>query len=205
MDKDAEDLIENYNDEIDIEFVSENTVAAASEVVSQAKKTRTRKKKVYGKPPCAPKQTTVSEAIIFGNKKKRSKWWAYFEESDKIDFANCRYCHKNIGCGSDNGTTPLKNHISSCKEYPANMDKRQKILDLESKTRVSDDGSVETVTVPSLWEFNSEAIREALVRMLFTDELPFSFVEREGFRAFLKVINPHFPVISRSTLTRDKM
>lgn len=203
MDKNKRILVDDENDNIDSEFVSENEVPAASEVVTKAKKTQTRKKKKEGKPPCAPKQSTVSEAPIFANKKKRSQWWQYYEESNIVDFAKCRYCHTNIGCASGNGTTPLKNHINSCKEFPANMDKKQKILDLESRTRVSDDGSVETVTVPRLWEFNPEAIREALVRMLMIDELPFSFVEREGFRAFLKVINPHFSVISRSTVTRD--
>lgn len=39
--------------------------------------------------------------------------------------------------------------------------------------------------------------------MLIVDELPFSFVEQEGFRAFCKVINPHFILPSRWTATRD--
>ncbi|MFS7973392.1 putative Zinc finger BED domain-containing protein [Helianthus anomalus] len=52
-------------------------------------------------------------------------------------------------------------------------------------------------------EFNQEVIRKALVNLLIVDELPCSFVEREGFREFCKVVNPHFIVPSRATVTRD--
>lgn len=73
----------------------------------------------------------------------------------------------------------------------------------ESKTNVNDGGSVETITIPKLWEFNQDVIRKALAKMLIVDELPFSFVEREGFREFMKVVNPHFLIPSRSTSTKD--
>ncbi|KAL4566088.1 hypothetical protein LXL04_030198 [Taraxacum kok-saghyz] len=67
----------------------------------------------------------------------------------------------------------------------------------------NDDGSIETMSIPRLWEFNQDVIRKALSYMLIVDELPFSFVEREGFRKFCKVINPHFLIPSRLTTTRD--
>lgn len=96
----------------------------------------------------------------------------------------------------------MKNHATNCKQNPNNIDKSQKLLDLESRAHHSDDGSIETVTIPRLWEFNQDVIRKALPNMLVIDELPFSFVEREGFRKFCKVINPYFVVPSRSTATR---
>ncbi|CAI9292065.1 unnamed protein product [Lactuca saligna] len=98
---------------------------------------------------------------------------------------------------------PFENHATNCKKNPNNIDKRQKLLDLESRTHRSDDGSIETVTIPRLREFNQDVIRKALSNMLVVDELPFSFVEREGFCKFCKVINPHFVVPSRSTTTRE--
>ncbi|KAL4582976.1 hypothetical protein LXL04_007540 [Taraxacum kok-saghyz] len=67
----------------------------------------------------------------------------------------------------------------------------------------NDDGSIETMTIPRLCEFNQDVIRKALSYMLIVDELPFSFVEREGFFKFCKVINPYFLIPSRSTATRD--
>ncbi|KAJ0915548.1 putative transcription factor/ chromatin remodeling BED-type(Zn) family [Helianthus annuus] len=184
--------MENLNESnSDCELVSEN------EVVSKKKQ----KPKKDGKPPCPP--TAVSDTPSVRLLKKRSSWWQHYTDSDVPDKAECIYCHKLIGCSSKGGTTPLRNHINACKDYPPNIDKKQKLLDLESKTHVSDDGSVETVTVPKLWEFNQEVIRKALVKMLIVDELPFSFVERAGFREFCKVINPHFIVPSRATATRD--
>lgn len=91
----------------------------------------------------------------------------------------------------------MKNHVRTCKNYPPNLDKKQKLSDLESKTTVNDDA------IPNLWEFNQDVIRKALAKMLIVDELPFSFVEREGFREFMKVVNPHFLIPSRSTSTKD--
>ena len=35
------------------------------------------------------------------------------------------------------------------------------------------------------------------------DELPFRFVEREGFRAFCRVLQPLFKLITRNTLAKD--
>ena len=47
------------------------------------------------------------------------------------------------------------------KKNPDNIDKRQKLLDLESRTHRSDDGSIETVTIPRLWEFKSRCYKES--------------------------------------------
>ncbi|KAJ0554149.1 putative transcription factor/ chromatin remodeling BED-type(Zn) family [Helianthus annuus] len=119
----------------DCELVSKN------EVVLKKKQ----KPKKDGKPPCPP--PAVSDTPSVRLLKKRTAWWQRFTDCDIPDKAECIYCHKLIGCGSKSGTTPLRNHINVCKDYPANIDKKQKLLDLESKTQISDDGSVETVTV----------------------------------------------------------
>ncbi|KAK8659933.1 hypothetical protein V6N13_030123 [Hibiscus sabdariffa] len=76
-------------------------------------------------------------------------------------------------------------------------------VDFESKTRCNVDGTIETVSVPKLWHFDQEEIRQALAKMVVLDELPFNFVEREGFCAFYKVAIPEFVPPSRATITRD--
>ncbi|KAH9767514.1 BED-type domain-containing protein [Citrus sinensis] len=43
----------------------------------------------------------------------------------------------------------------------------------------------------------------ALVKMIAKDELPFSFVEAEGFLKFMQTCCPRFDVSSRRTITRD--
>ncbi|KAK9287930.1 hypothetical protein L1049_016375 [Liquidambar formosana] len=43
----------------------------------------------------------------------------------------------------------------------------------------------------------------ALTRMIIIDELPFKFVEREGFKQFVSVLQPRFQLLSRSTVAKD--
>ena len=39
--------------------------------------------------------------------------------------------------------------------------------------------------------------------MIILDELPFSFVEKEGFKKFMRKVQPLFHIPSRRTITRD--
>ncbi|KAL4310715.1 hypothetical protein GQ457_01G026340 [Hibiscus cannabinus] len=139
-----------------------------------------------------------------GKKKKVSSAWDHFKtiEGDK-EYAECIYCARKISCASANGTNAMKRHTAQRKKAPFNLEKSQTILDFESKTKCNADGTIETVSVPKLWRFDQEKIREALAKMVIVDELPFSFVEREGFRMFCKVAIPDFNPPSRATITRD--
>jgi hypothetical protein len=53
------------------------------------------------------------------------------------------------------------------------------------------------------WHFDQAAGRKVLRKMLIKHELPLSFVEYEGFRDFVEVIQPLFKVHSRFTYQRD--
>ena len=53
------------------------------------------------------------------------------------------------------------------------------------------------------WKFEQEVCRRALVEMIILDELPFSFVEKEGFKKFMSKVQPLFHIPSRKTITRD--
>jgi hypothetical protein len=55
----------------------------------------------------------------------------------------------------------------------------------------------------SCWHFDQQATRKACVRMIIKDELPFRFVEREGFKEFCDVGVPQFLIPSRHTIVRD--
>uniref|UniRef100_A0A3Q7IJG2 Zinc finger BED domain-containing protein RICESLEEPER 2-like n=1 Tax=Solanum lycopersicum TaxID=4081 RepID=A0A3Q7IJG2_SOLLC len=61
----------------------------------------------------------------------------------------------------------------------------------------SNDLSIET------WKFEQEVCRRALVEMIILDELPFSFVEKEGFKKFMSKVQPLLHIPSRRTITRD--
>ena len=53
------------------------------------------------------------------------------------------------------------------------------------------------------WKFEQEVCRRDLVKMIILDELPFSFVEKEGFKKFMSKVPPLFHIPSRITVTRD--
>ncbi|KAK4349183.1 hypothetical protein RND71_031938 [Anisodus tanguticus] len=154
------------------------------------------------KPPLHP---TVSGSSSHSQRvrKKKSKWWVHYEDTSDPDVARCSHCDVLIGFKGTNGTTPLRNHAQRCKKCPANLDLKQKLIDFELKTITKEDGSTEIVNVPKLRDFDQEFTRKALARMIIVDELPFMFVEREGFRYFCKAINPAFVMPSRATVTRD--
>ena len=47
------------------------------------------------------------------------------------------------------------------------------------------------------WKFDQELCRQALTKMIIMDELPFMFVQREGFKNFCNVMQPRFRLISQ--------
>uniref|UniRef100_A0A7N0V4F3 Uncharacterized protein n=1 Tax=Kalanchoe fedtschenkoi TaxID=63787 RepID=A0A7N0V4F3_KALFE len=53
------------------------------------------------------------------------------------------------------------------------------------------------------WRFDQETTRKALVRMIIIYELPFRFLEREGFKGLMQVACPTFCILSRIIVARD--
>lgn len=60
-----------------------------------------------------------------------------------------------------------------------------------------------TGSILSSVHFDVEACRAALARMIIADELPFKFVEGEGFRHFMSIVQPKLPIPGRITAVRD--
>ncbi|PRQ29667.1 putative transcription factor/ chromatin remodeling BED-type(Zn) family [Rosa chinensis] len=114
--------------------------------------------------------------------------------------AKCIYCPKgplgDYACDSyKNGTQGMIRHINkSCKYYPGRraIDKNQKVLAGDK----SKGNSMKMVA------FNPDEVMKACVEMVVVDELPFSFVEKQGFRHFCHVAVPMFKVPCRKTLVK---
>ncbi|XP_052111497.1 zinc finger BED domain-containing protein RICESLEEPER 2-like [Arachis duranensis] len=51
--------------------------------------------------------------------------------------------------------------------------------------------------------FDAEMCRKALARMIIVDELLFKFVEGEGFRFYMSIVQPRFPLPGRITVAKD--
>ena len=127
----------------------------------------------------------------------RSRVWEHFEQikDDKGNAvrAKCLYCAKIFACvPKRHGTSSLRNHMLSCMKNPYNKDSKQVLL-----TFKPDNASSDSVGVVATWKFDQEAIRKALCNLLIQDELPFKFVEGEGFKNFMIIVCPRFKVPSR--------
>ena len=60
--------------------------------------------------------------------------------------AKCEYYKKSITCATKNGTSAMLNHTRRCKKYSVHMDIKQNLLDIQSKTSSTEDGTTENVS-----------------------------------------------------------
>ncbi|XP_049378174.1 zinc finger BED domain-containing protein RICESLEEPER 2-like [Solanum stenotomum] len=150
----------------------------------------------------ATRQTKSVQLKVKKERKKRSRAWDHFgsfvdEEGNKKSM--CKHCGADYFADSGkNGTTSMLTHMLTCPKMPRIVDKNQTQIGFKTVQR----GDTDDVVVVS-WKFEQEQCRKALCRMVIVDELPFKFVEKEGFRNFMKVTQPHFKIPSRTTVTRD--
>lgn len=147
--------------------------------------------------------STVSNTNTSLGGRRRSQYLDHFEPSGVQDKLKCMYCPRIMTYKPGNGTSALKSHLDRCPKYPANLDRKQKLIQFESKTIVNEDGTTEVVNVPKLWKFDPEDSRRKCAKMIIVDELPFAHVEGEGFREFVASLCPEYISPSRSTVTRD--
>ena len=159
-----------------------------------------------------PNEGTPSPtSLACASKKVRSEVWVHFvklkdDQGNEIGRAKCVYCSKDYLANSEQGTSGLWKHLrDTCKKFPnkkefveayKSRDKMQKILNFQ-KASESEKSKL------SCWQFDQQACRDALVKMIIKDELPFWFVEGEGFREFIQVSLPMFQIPSRYTIARD--
>ncbi|KAL4344949.1 hypothetical protein AHAS_Ahas11G0229500 [Arachis hypogaea] len=111
----------------------------------------------------SPLPTTSSK------RRNRLTVWDHFKRiPDDENKAQCQYCLKVIKCG--NRTSAMRSHLKICISNPSlNRSKRQKI-----GTSPSPEAQVD--------RFDAEYAREKLISMFVREELPFQFVESQGFK-----------------------
>ncbi|KAK9232857.1 hypothetical protein WN943_023105 [Citrus x changshan-huyou] len=101
------------------------------------------------------------------------------------------YCHLTV-------VVRMENYDEKEAQEVEVDDGKKRKTPLRSNGKDKDDGVVKVSG-----EFSQEACRMALVKMIVKDELPFSFVEAEGFLEFMQNCCPRFDMSSRRTITRD--
>ncbi|KAM3221269.1 hypothetical protein P3L10_020537 [Capsicum annuum] len=110
----------------------------------------------------------------------RSLAWPHYEKfvEHGVTKAKCKYCGKVLKAASRNGTTGLNNHLKICPKNPNKVNIFKQIyINFPLQGEKGDGAS---------WSFDQEVSRRSLVEMLIIDELPFCFVEKEGFKKFMR-------------------
>ncbi|KAL5789986.1 hypothetical protein ACOSQ2_004874 [Xanthoceras sorbifolium] len=135
------------------------------------------------------KEKVVRKNVHIGGKKGSKK-----SNNDGKKRVRCKYCCVSA-CAS---TTNMNTHMEKrCTKYRAVViDENQKML-VKQKTIEGYESNL------GLTKFSAEECRKALAEMLIFDELPFWFVENQGFRKFFQVVCPKFEIPSRRTIVRD--
>ena len=95
----------------------------------------------------------------------------------------------------------LRNHMGTCKKHPHALETHQMQLNLQ-QTSIGGEREMESLGLVN-WKFDQVFPGKILARMVMVDEMPFKFVEREGFRHFINVICPKFRIPSRWTISYD--
>ncbi|XP_055832511.1 zinc finger BED domain-containing protein RICESLEEPER 4-like [Solanum dulcamara] len=132
----------------------------------------------------------------------RSATWPHYDKliEDGINKAKCKHCGKVLLADSTkNGKNGLNKHLKTFPKNPNkvnnfNFNYKQSNLNFPLEGEIRDG---------AIWTFDQEVSRRALVEMLILDKLPFCFVEKEGFKKFMKEIQPLFRVPTRRIVTRD--
>ncbi|CAA0809628.1 Unknown protein [Striga hermonthica] len=170
-----------------------------------------KKQNPNSKNPQPQKKRRLREASE--EKKKRSWVWGHFKivhkplmvaneegvkvEAGKTTRAECKYCESDLACNSTrNGTSTLQKHLElPCDSYPGsarNLREGQKhfAVDLEGKDVV-------------VTHWTQENCTNAAVEMIVIDEMPFSAIEKSGFRRFCAVAVPKWQIPSRKVVVKS--
>ncbi|KAI4331750.1 hypothetical protein L6164_016707 [Bauhinia variegata] len=115
----------------------------------------------------------------------------------------CNWCGTHYACDRKrNETSNLIGHLMrQCKKFSKELrDPRQMVLSFQPKKKEEGEGKGSNLTVVCS---DNEPCREALAKIIIVDELPFKFVEGDGFKCYMIVVQPLFNVPSWVTVARD--
>jgi hypothetical protein len=89
------------------------------------------------------------------------------------------------------------------KKYPGRFDKSQSKLSFEAKREGQVAVGAGFCGNLVIAKYNASKVRVAIFKMIIVDELPFRFVEGEGFQEFMKTVELMFSIPSCYTVMRN--
>ncbi|XP_055961537.1 zinc finger BED domain-containing protein RICESLEEPER 2-like [Mercurialis annua] len=124
---------------------------------------------------------------------QRSVVWEHFDTIKDgkgiIMQAKCRYCARIYNCHAK-------------KMHPHSVETRQALLSFQPVVNMEAAPGANLFSVAN-WKFDQEVVRQVVAYMIIVDELPFKFVEKQGFRRLMSLACPMFKIPSRWTVNRD--
>ncbi|XP_063938009.1 zinc finger BED domain-containing protein RICESLEEPER 1-like [Daucus carota subsp. sativus] len=136
---------------------------------------------------------TDSKMVVEGGSgKERSEVWNHYTKKtlDDVLKAVCKYCSKQLKGDSGSGTTHLKNHYVKKHKQKPQESIRQKLL---SSNFNKDHPQL------AAYNFNQEAAKTELAKMIDMHEYPLCIVDQVGFKRYSAVLQPLFKVICGTT------
>jgi hypothetical protein len=135
-------------------------------------------------------QVITSRKINVDDRKK-SQIWDHFTKLDgdpTTPRAECNYYENDYACHTTiNGTSNMWSHLKVCKKFPFVVDKKQKNLVLEPNKVGGESGDQSVGTLKTIG-YDYDECRNALVKMVIINELPFNFVEGKRFKLFSRTL-----------------
>ncbi|XP_050211389.1 uncharacterized protein LOC126661578 [Mercurialis annua] len=117
--------------------------------------------------------------------------------------AKCKYCARIYNCNAKkNGISTLRTHMIKCTKHPHCIKTKQALLSFQPVSNVGLVGGSDMFNLTA-WKFDQDIVTRAVEYMIVVDELPFTFVEKEGFRKLMSVTCPMFNIPSRFTVNKD--
>ena len=130
-------------------------------------------------------------------RKLRSSIWKDMDpiyEGGKVVKSRCKHCYEVFSAARNSGTSHMHRHVSVCEE-------RLKMVQVLDKLQSSVLPTESAVLTSNQLKFDRYITRCELVRLIVLHELPFSFVEYDGFRTYSASLNPLAEKVSRTTIT----
>lgn len=172
----------------------------------------------------------MSDAVIVNSSRLKSIVWNDFDRVKKGDtfVAICRHCKKKLSGSSTSGTSHLRNHLIRCQrrsnhgvaQYFSAKDKKKEgslalvTIDQEQKND-------EVLSIVNL-RYEQEQIKSEhvgigsnsldqrrsqfdLARMIILHNYPLAMVEHDGFKIFVRNLQPLFELVTRNKVEADCM
>ncbi|XP_019459792.1 PREDICTED: zinc finger BED domain-containing protein RICESLEEPER 3-like [Lupinus angustifolius] len=132
-------------------------------------------------------------------KKHRSVVWEHFQKIkvNGVDKAECKYCKKQLGGSSRNGTKHLHNHMELCVQkiiMTRGHDKGQSFL-MPKASQGKQELRVGT--------YDAKNTKRELANAIIMHDYPLSIVDTVGFRRYSTYLQPLFQVPSRNTIKKE--